>query len=46
MGERVCIKFGDFDIEDFDFCYFNYLRIYNGIGVSRIEIGKYCGLGL
>ncbi|KAF4025989.1 hypothetical protein G4228_018112 [Cervus hanglu yarkandensis] len=45
-GERVRIKFGDFDIEDSDSCHFNYLRIYNGIGVSRTEIGKYCGLGL
>ncbi|KAM5332743.1 discoidin, CUB and LCCL domain-containing protein 2 isoform 1-T1 [Glossophaga mutica] len=46
MGERVRIKFGDFDIEDSDSCHLNYLRIYNGIGVSRTEIGKYCGLGL
>ncbi|XP_040340221.1 discoidin, CUB and LCCL domain-containing protein 2 isoform X3 [Herpailurus yagouaroundi] len=38
MGERVRIKFGDFDIEDSDSCHFNYLRIYNGIGVSRTEI--------
>lgn len=45
-GERVRIKFGDFDIEDSDSCHFNYLRIYNGIGVGRTEIGKYCGLGL
>lgn len=40
FGDRVRFRFGDFDIEDFDFCYFNYLRIYNGIGVSRIEIGR------
>nr|KAF6477370.1 discoidin, CUB and LCCL domain containing 2 [Molossus molossus] len=46
MGERVRIKFGDFDIEDSDSCHLNHLRIYNGIGVSRTEIGKYCGLGL
>ncbi|XP_035316663.1 discoidin, CUB and LCCL domain-containing protein 2 isoform X2 [Cricetulus griseus] len=46
MGERIRIKFGDFDIEDSDSCHFNYLKIYNGIGVSRTEIGKYCGLGL
>ncbi|XP_037010866.2 discoidin, CUB and LCCL domain-containing protein 2 isoform X2 [Artibeus jamaicensis] len=46
MGEKVRIKFGDFDIEDSDSCHLNYLRIYNGIGVSRTEIGKYCGLGL
>ncbi|KAM4864410.1 discoidin, CUB and LCCL domain-containing protein 2 isoform X3 [Urocitellus parryii] len=38
IGERIRIKFGDFDIEDSDFCHFNYLRIYNGIGVSRTEI--------
>ncbi|XP_070262204.1 discoidin, CUB and LCCL domain-containing protein 2 isoform X1 [Myotis yumanensis] len=46
MGERLRIKFGDFDIEDSDSCHLNYLRIYNGIGLSRTEIGKYCGLGL
>ncbi|XP_053421728.1 discoidin, CUB and LCCL domain-containing protein 2 isoform X4 [Nycticebus coucang] len=46
VGERIRVKFGDFDIEDSDSCHFNYLRIYNGIGVSRTEIGKYCGLGL
>ncbi|XP_008587554.1 PREDICTED: uncharacterized protein LOC103604764 [Galeopterus variegatus] len=40
LGERVRIKFGDFDIEDSDSCHFNYLRIYNGIGVSRTEIEK------
>lgn len=34
------IKFGDFDIEDSHSCHFNYLRIYNGIGVSRTEIGR------
>ncbi|XP_070364668.1 discoidin, CUB and LCCL domain-containing protein 2 isoform X1 [Equus asinus] len=45
-GDRVRFRFGDFDIEDSDSCHFNYLRIYNGIGVSRTEIGKYCGLGL
>ncbi|XP_068919944.1 discoidin, CUB and LCCL domain-containing protein 2 [Petaurus breviceps papuanus] len=46
VGERVHIKFGDFDIEDSDSCHFNYLRVYNGIGLNRTEIGKYCGLGL
>lgn len=46
IGERIRIKFGDFDIEGSGSCHFNYLRIYNGIGVSRTEIGKYCGLGL
>ncbi|XP_031220018.1 discoidin, CUB and LCCL domain-containing protein 2 isoform X3 [Mastomys coucha] len=45
-GERIRIKFGDFDIEDSDYCHLNYLKIFNGIGVSRTEIGKYCGLGL
>ncbi|KAG5852666.1 discoidin, CUB and LCCL domain-containing protein 2 isoform X2 [Anguilla anguilla] len=43
--KRVHFKFADFDIEDSD-CHFNYLRIYNGIGTSRAEIVKYCGLGL
>ncbi|XP_012879637.1 PREDICTED: discoidin, CUB and LCCL domain-containing protein 2 [Dipodomys ordii] len=46
LTERIRIKFGDFDIEDSDSCHFNYLRIYNGIGMSRTEIGKYCGLAL
>ncbi|KAM4887499.1 discoidin, CUB and LCCL domain-containing protein 2 isoform 2-T2 [Thomomys bottae] len=44
--ERIRIKFGDFDVEDSDSCHFNYLKVYNGIGVSRTEIGKYCGLAL
>nr|XP_032660517.1 discoidin, CUB and LCCL domain-containing protein 2 [Chelonoidis abingdonii] len=44
-GQRVQLKFGDFDIEDSDACHFNYLRVYNGIGPTRTEIGKYCGLG-
>ncbi|CAM5080198.1 unnamed protein product [Eretmochelys imbricata] len=44
-GQRVQLKFGDFDIEDSDACHFNYLRVYNGIGTTRTEIGKYCGLG-
>ncbi|XP_030059915.1 discoidin, CUB and LCCL domain-containing protein 2 isoform X2 [Microcaecilia unicolor] len=43
-GERIQLRFGDFDIEDFDSCHFSYLRIYNGIGSSRTEIVKYCGL--
>ncbi|XP_048855318.1 discoidin, CUB and LCCL domain-containing protein 2 isoform X1 [Brienomyrus brachyistius] len=44
-GRRIHLKFGDFDIEDWD-CHFSYLRIYNGIGPGRAEIAKYCGLGL
>lgn len=40
VGERIRIKFGDFDIEDSDSCHFNYLRLFNGIGVSRTEIGR------
>lgn len=40
MGERIHIKFGDFDIEDSDSCHLNYLKIFNGIGVSRTEIGR------
>lgn len=52
MGERIRIKFGDFDIEDSDSCHLNYLKIFNGIGVSRTEIGRtlmrviYCSLRL
>ncbi|XP_004716811.2 discoidin, CUB and LCCL domain-containing protein 2, partial [Echinops telfairi] len=46
VGQRVRLRFGDIDIEDSDSCHLNYLRIYNGIGISRTEIGKYCGLGL
>ncbi|XP_004636634.1 discoidin, CUB and LCCL domain-containing protein 2 [Octodon degus] len=46
MGERIHVKLGDVDIEDSDSCHFSYLRIYNGIGLGRTEIGKYCGLGL
>lgn len=37
--ERVQLKFGDFDIDDSD-CHFNYVRVYNGIGPTRTEIGK------
>uniref|UniRef100_A0A8C4Y1J4 Discoidin, CUB and LCCL domain containing 2 n=1 Tax=Gopherus evgoodei TaxID=1825980 RepID=A0A8C4Y1J4_9SAUR len=37
-GQRVQLKFGDFDIEDSDACHFNYLRVYNGIGPTRSEI--------
>uniref|UniRef100_A0A8C0IMA9 Discoidin, CUB and LCCL domain containing 2 n=1 Tax=Chelonoidis abingdonii TaxID=106734 RepID=A0A8C0IMA9_CHEAB len=37
-GQRVQLKFGDFDIEDSDACHFNYLRVYNGIGPTRTEI--------
>uniref|UniRef100_A0A8D0H5P7 Discoidin, CUB and LCCL domain containing 2 n=1 Tax=Sphenodon punctatus TaxID=8508 RepID=A0A8D0H5P7_SPHPU len=37
-GQRVQLKFGDFDIEDSDSCHFNYLRVYNGIGPTRTEI--------
>ncbi|XP_074855741.1 discoidin, CUB and LCCL domain-containing protein 2 isoform X2 [Carettochelys insculpta] len=44
-GQRVQLKFGDFDIEDSNACHSNYLRVYNGIGPTRTEIGKYCGLG-
>uniref|UniRef100_A0A3B3Q818 CUB domain-containing protein n=1 Tax=Paramormyrops kingsleyae TaxID=1676925 RepID=A0A3B3Q818_9TELE len=44
-GRRIHLKFGDFDIEDWD-CHFSYLRIYNGVGPRRAEIAKYCGLGL
>ncbi|XP_075053119.1 discoidin, CUB and LCCL domain-containing protein 2 [Mixophyes fleayi] len=46
-GERIQLKFGDFDIEDVDSCHSSYLRIYDGFGASRTELGaKYCGLAL
>ncbi|XP_056415274.1 discoidin, CUB and LCCL domain-containing protein 2 isoform X1 [Hyla sarda] len=46
-GERILLKFGDFDIEDVDSCHSSYLRIYDGFGASRTELGaKYCGLAL
>ncbi|KAM4047717.1 discoidin, CUB and LCCL domain-containing protein 2 [Anomaloglossus baeobatrachus] len=46
-GERIVLKFGDFDIEDVDSCHSSYLRIYDGFGASRTELGaKYCGLAL
>lgn len=38
--QRVQLKFGDFDIDDSDSCHFNYVRIYNGIGPTRTEMGK------
>ncbi|XP_021094446.1 discoidin, CUB and LCCL domain-containing protein 2 isoform X2 [Heterocephalus glaber] len=38
MGERIRIKLGDVDIQDTDSCHFSYLKIYNGIGLSRTEI--------
>uniref|UniRef100_A0A8C5P7B9 Discoidin, CUB and LCCL domain-containing protein 2 n=1 Tax=Leptobrachium leishanense TaxID=445787 RepID=A0A8C5P7B9_9ANUR len=42
-GERIQLKFGDFDIEDSDNCHSSYLRIYDGFGAARSEIAKYCG---
>uniref|UniRef100_A0A8D2LSJ5 Discoidin, CUB and LCCL domain containing 2 n=1 Tax=Varanus komodoensis TaxID=61221 RepID=A0A8D2LSJ5_VARKO len=44
--QRVQLKFGDFDIDNSDACHSSYVRVYNGIGPTRTEIGKYCGLGL
>ncbi|XP_060090583.1 discoidin, CUB and LCCL domain-containing protein 2 isoform X3 [Heteronotia binoei] len=44
--QRVQLKFGHFDIDDSDSCHSSYVRVYNGIGPTRTEIGKYCGLGL
>ncbi|XP_014734103.1 PREDICTED: discoidin, CUB and LCCL domain-containing protein 2 isoform X3 [Sturnus vulgaris] len=44
-GQRVQLKFGDFDIDDSDSCHSSYLRVHNGIGPNRTEIGKYCGFG-
>ncbi|XP_067897102.1 discoidin, CUB and LCCL domain-containing protein 2 isoform X2 [Heterodontus francisci] len=45
-NQRIIFKFGDFDIEDSTSCHLSYLRLYNGIGPGRKEIGKYCGLGI
>ncbi|XP_041067691.1 discoidin, CUB and LCCL domain-containing protein 2 [Carcharodon carcharias] len=45
-SQRIIFKFGDFDIEDSTSCHLSYLRLYNGIGPGRSEIGKYCGLGI
>ncbi|XP_075450182.1 discoidin, CUB and LCCL domain-containing protein 2 isoform X2 [Ascaphus truei] len=45
-GDRIHLKFGDFDIEGSDSCHLNYLRVYDGIGSARSEIAKYCGLAL
>uniref|UniRef100_UPI00398F7A87 discoidin, CUB and LCCL domain-containing protein 2 isoform X3 n=1 Tax=Pristiophorus japonicus TaxID=55135 RepID=UPI00398F7A87 len=45
-SQRIIFKFGDFDIEDSTSCHMSYLRLYNGIGPSRSEIDKYCGLGI
>ncbi|XP_068126779.1 discoidin, CUB and LCCL domain-containing protein 2 isoform X2 [Hyperolius riggenbachi] len=45
--ERILLKFGDFDIEDVDSCHSSYLRVYDGFGAGRTELGaKYCGLAL
>uniref|UniRef100_A0A803VCS9 Discoidin, CUB and LCCL domain containing 2 n=1 Tax=Ficedula albicollis TaxID=59894 RepID=A0A803VCS9_FICAL len=37
-GQRVQLKFGDFDIDDSDSCHSSYLRVHNGIGPNRTEI--------
>lgn len=44
-GNRIHFRFADLDIEDSD-CQVNYLRLYNGIGLDRNEMVKYCGLDL
>lgn len=44
-SQRIIFKFGDFDIENSTSCHLSYLRLYNGIGPGRREIGKYCGPG-
>ncbi|KAM5179444.1 discoidin, CUB and LCCL domain-containing protein 2 isoform 2-T3 [Mantella aurantiaca] len=46
-GERILLKFGDFDIEDVDSCHSSYLRVFDGSGTARTELGaKYCGFAL
>uniref|UniRef100_A0A663NCJ3 Discoidin, CUB and LCCL domain containing 2 n=1 Tax=Athene cunicularia TaxID=194338 RepID=A0A663NCJ3_ATHCN len=37
-GQRIQLKFGDFDIDDSDSCHSSYLRVHNGIGPTRTEI--------
>uniref|UniRef100_A0A8C5U1H6 Discoidin, CUB and LCCL domain containing 2 n=1 Tax=Malurus cyaneus samueli TaxID=2593467 RepID=A0A8C5U1H6_9PASS len=37
-GQRVQLKFGDFDIDDSHSCHSSYLRVHNGIGPNRTEI--------
>ncbi|XP_068615855.1 discoidin, CUB and LCCL domain-containing protein 2-like, partial [Brachionichthys hirsutus] len=44
-GNRIHFHFAELDIEDGD-CQVNYLRLYDGVGLERSEIVKYCGLGL
>lgn len=38
-GNRIHFRFAELDIEDND-CQVNYLRLYNGIGPKRSEIGE------
>lgn len=38
-GKRIHFRFASLDIEDSD-CQVNYLRLYNGIGPERSEIGE------
>ena len=38
-GNRIHFHFAELDIEDSD-CQVNYLRLYNGIGPERSEIGE------
>ncbi|KAM9803234.1 discoidin, CUB and LCCL domain-containing protein 2 [Syngnathus typhle] len=44
-GTRIHFCFAELDIDDGD-CQVNYLRLYNGIGPTRSEIAKYCGLNV
>lgn len=38
-GKRIHFRFAQLDIEDGD-CQVNYLRLFNGIGLERSEIGE------
>lgn len=38
-GSRIHFRFAELDIEDGD-CQVNYLRLYNGVGPERSEIGE------
>lgn len=44
-GNRLHFRFAELDIEDKD-CQVNYLRLFNGIGPGRSEIGERAGSGV
>lgn len=44
-GNRLHFRFAELDVEDKD-CQVNYLRLFNGIGPGRSEIGERAGSGV